>query len=67
MGVWNSTFQSSSNCFTLCQFLLQDSSVPNVTYEEKQKSKFAFEQLKTKASQLNCWDRNELEELSIAR
>ncbi|TKW04860.1 hypothetical protein SEVIR_7G137800v4 [Setaria viridis] len=44
-----------------------DSSVPNVTYEEKQKSKSAFEQLKTKALQLNCWDRSELEGLSITR
>ncbi|OEL32577.1 hypothetical protein BAE44_0006405 [Dichanthelium oligosanthes] len=44
-----------------------DSSLPNVTYEEKQKLKSAFEQLKTKALQLNCWDRSELEGLSITR
>nr|CAB3484790.1 unnamed protein product [Digitaria exilis] len=44
-----------------------DSSVPNVTYEEKQKLKFAFEQLKTKALQLNCWDRSELEGLSTTK
>jgi pre-rRNA-processing protein IPI1 len=40
------------------------SNVPDVTYGEKQKLKFAFEQLKTKALQLNCWDGNELEGLS---
>ncbi|KAG2566778.1 uncharacterized protein LOC120681874 isoform X1 [Panicum virgatum] len=44
-----------------------DSSGPNVTYEEKQKLRSAFEQLKTKALQLNCWDRSELEGLSITR
>ncbi|KAF8703383.1 hypothetical protein HU200_032184 [Digitaria exilis] len=44
-----------------------DSSVPNVTYEEKQKLKFAFEQLKTKALQLNCWDRSEIEGLSTTK
>jgi len=43
------------------------SSGPNVTYEEKQKLRSAFEQLKTKALQLNCWDRSELEGLSITR
>jgi hypothetical protein len=42
----------SSNYFTVCQYLLQ--SVPDVTYEEKQKLNFAFEQLKTEALQLNC-------------
>ncbi|KAJ1271412.1 hypothetical protein BS78_06G126700 [Paspalum vaginatum] len=42
------------------------SSVPDVTYEEKQKLKSAFEQLKTKALQLNCWARSELEGLSSA-
>ncbi|KAM0913507.1 hypothetical protein ACQ4PT_012109 [Festuca glaucescens] len=41
-----------------------DSNVPDVTYGEKQTLKFAFEQLKTKALQLNCWDRSELEGLS---
>lgn len=51
--------------FNLCQFLLQDSNVPSdVTYGQKQKLKFAYEQLKTKALQLNCWDRSELEGLS---
>ncbi|CAM0904271.1 unnamed protein product [Alopecurus aequalis] len=40
------------------------SNVPDLTYGEKQKLKFAFEQLKTKALQLNCWDRSELEGLS---
>jgi pre-rRNA-processing protein IPI1 len=44
--------------------LLQDPNVPDVTYGEKQTLKFAFEQLKTKALQLNCWDRSELEGLS---
>ncbi|RLM66539.1 hypothetical protein C2845_PM16G10320 [Panicum miliaceum] len=44
-----------------------DSSGPNVTYEEKQKLRSAFEQLKTKSLQLNCWDRSELEGLSITR
>jgi pre-rRNA-processing protein IPI1 len=44
--------------------LLQDSNVPDVTYGEKQTLKFAFEQLKTKALQLNCWDGSELEGLS---
>ncbi|CAO2042608.1 unnamed protein product [Urochloa humidicola] len=44
-----------------------DSSVPNVTYEEKQKLKSTLEQLKTKALQLNCWDISELEGLSITR
>uniref|UniRef100_A0A0A9DIZ6 Uncharacterized protein n=1 Tax=Arundo donax TaxID=35708 RepID=A0A0A9DIZ6_ARUDO len=43
-----------------------DSSVPDVTYEEKQKLKSAFEQLKTKALQLNCWATNELEGISRA-
>ncbi|WVZ90659.1 hypothetical protein U9M48_036941 [Paspalum notatum var. saurae] len=42
------------------------SNVPDVTYEEKQKLKSAFEQLKTKALQLNCWARSELEGLSSA-
>lgn len=51
------------NGFTLCQFLMQDSDLPDVTYEQKQKLKFAFEQLKTKALQLNCWGKNELEGL----
>ncbi|XP_037478125.1 uncharacterized protein LOC119355427 [Triticum dicoccoides] len=37
-----------------------DSNLPDVTYGQKQKLKFAFEQLKTKALQLNCWDRSEL-------
>ncbi|XP_062184458.1 uncharacterized protein LOC133888289 [Phragmites australis] len=46
--------------------LLQDSSVLDVTYGEKQKLKSAFEQLKTKALQLNCWARSELEGLSSA-
>uniref|UniRef100_A0A0E0FEK1 Uncharacterized protein n=1 Tax=Oryza meridionalis TaxID=40149 RepID=A0A0E0FEK1_9ORYZ len=41
-----------------------DSNVPDVTYEDKQKLRFAFEQLKTKALQLNCWDRSELEGFS---
>ncbi|KAM0881323.1 hypothetical protein ACQ4PT_033013 [Festuca glaucescens] len=41
-----------------------DSNVSDVTYGEKQTLKFAFEQLKTKALQLNCWDRSELEGLS---
>ncbi|XP_062225864.1 uncharacterized protein LOC133924381 [Phragmites australis] len=41
-----------------------DSRVPDVTYQEKQKLKSAFEQLKTKALQLNCWTRSELEGLS---
>ncbi|TVT98346.1 hypothetical protein EJB05_56350 [Eragrostis curvula] len=41
-------------------------SVPDVTFEEKQKLKSAFEQLKTKALQLNCWDRSELEGLLSA-
>lgn len=40
-----------------------DSDMPDVTYEQKQKLKFAFEQLKTKALQLNCWGKNELEGL----
>ncbi|KAF0890463.1 hypothetical protein E2562_002832 [Oryza meyeriana var. granulata] len=43
---------------------LMDSNVPDVTYEDKQKLRFAFEQLKTKALQLNCWDRSELEGFS---
>ncbi|KAL5216290.1 hypothetical protein ABZP36_007691 [Zizania latifolia] len=43
---------------------MMDSNVPDVTYEDKQKLRFAFEQLKTKALQLNCWDRSELEEFS---
>ncbi|KQJ83050.1 hypothetical protein BRADI_5g12820v3 [Brachypodium distachyon] len=43
---------------------LLDSNVPDVTYGQKQKLKCAFEQLKTKALQLNCWDRSELEGLS---
>ncbi|KAK3142350.1 hypothetical protein QOZ80_4BG0345410 [Eleusine coracana subsp. coracana] len=38
----------------------------DVTYEEKQKLKSAFEQLKTKALQLNCWATSELEGLSCA-
>lgn len=41
-----------------------DSNLPDVTYGQKQKLKFAFEQLKTKALQLNCWDRSELEGIS---
>lgn len=44
-----------------------DSSVPDVTHVEKQKLKSAFEQLKTKALQLNCWARSELEGLSSAK
>jgi ferredoxin len=56
---------TSSNCYT-CRFLLQDSSVPDVTHVGKQKLKSAFEQLKTKALQLNCWDRSELEGFSSA-
>ncbi|CAL5016488.1 unnamed protein product [Urochloa decumbens] len=44
-----------------------DSSVPNVTYEEKQKLKSTFEQLRTKTLQLSCWDRSELEALSVTR
>ncbi|XP_015692389.1 uncharacterized protein LOC102700798 isoform X1 [Oryza brachyantha] len=43
---------------------LMDSNLPGVTYEDKQKLRFAFEQLKTKALQLNCWDRSELEGFS---
>jgi pre-rRNA-processing protein IPI1 len=43
---------------------LMDSNVLDVTYEDKQKLRFAFEQLKTKALQLNCWDRSELEGFS---
>lgn len=43
-----------------------DSSVPDVTHVGKQKLKSAFEQLKTKALQLNCWDRSELEGFSSA-
>ncbi|KAL5215233.1 hypothetical protein ABZP36_004385 [Zizania latifolia] len=43
---------------------LMDSNVPDVTYEDKQKLRFAFEQLKAKALQLNYWDRSELEEFS---
>lgn len=73
VGVWDIYYCSkfmqtcSSNCFTLCRFLLQDSSVPDVTHVEKQKLKSAFEQLKTKALQLNCWARSELEGLSSAK
>jgi len=40
--------------------------VPDVTHAEKQKLKSAFEQLKTKVLQLNCWARSELEGLSSA-
>ncbi|KAK3141987.1 hypothetical protein QOZ80_4BG0340710 [Eleusine coracana subsp. coracana] len=36
----------------------------DVTYEEKQKLKSAFEQHKTKTLQLNCWATSELEGLS---
>lgn len=43
---------------------LLGSNVPDVTYGDKQKLKFAFEQLKTKALQLNCWDASELEGIS---
>uniref|UniRef100_A0A0D9W601 Pre-rRNA-processing protein Ipi1 N-terminal domain-containing protein n=2 Tax=Leersia perrieri TaxID=77586 RepID=A0A0D9W601_9ORYZ len=45
---------------------LMDSNVPDVTYEDKQKLRFAFEQLKSKALQLNCWDKSELENFSSA-
>ncbi|KAL6652592.1 hypothetical protein ACP70R_011517 [Stipagrostis hirtigluma subsp. patula] len=43
-----------------------DSNVIDVTYVEKQKLKSAFEQLKTKALQLNCWATVELEGLLSA-
>lgn len=57
-------FGQTGNGFNLSEFLLQDSNLPDVTYGQKQKLKFAFEQLKTKALQLNCWDRSELEGIS---